>query len=88
MAATMSVSTTFFGIDLLIVCGKLSFMILKAEHEGRIYKWIEKGSRATLVVDDVRQLWWGEVGDPRNLVPLRCAPLEILLQFSILRKQS
>lgn len=58
--------------------------IFRTVHEGREFKWIEKGSRAALVVDDTRMLWCGDPTDPMSLRKLG-APLAVLLEFSILR---
>jgi hypothetical protein len=53
---------------------------------GREYKWVEKGERACLIVDETRLLWWGEPGDPQRAIPIDTAPLEVLLTFSVLRR--
>lgn len=60
-------------------------MTYKTVVGGHEYKWVEKGERACLIVDETHLLWWGEPGDPRNVIPLEHAPLEVLLTFSLLR---
>lgn len=59
-------------------------VILYYECAGKTYKYVERGSVACLVdVDNDILLFWG---DPRGLVPVGVAPLEVLLFFSVSRK--
>lgn len=59
--------------------------VFRSVYEGREYKWIEKGARAALIVDDTRTLWWGDLTDPVALRKIG-APIAVLLELSILRK--
>lgn len=58
-------------------------MVCKTTCDGREYTWIEKGGRAALIMEGTL-LWWGEPGDPRNIIS-PTVPLEVLLALSILR---
>jgi hypothetical protein len=60
-------------------------MILRMKNGGRQWKWVEKGNRACLIVDDTKVVWWGDPGSPYDRVPAGAAPLPVLLQFSIER---
>ena len=71
-------------LDSDLVKSYFSDVVLKTTCGGREYTWIEKSGRACLTVDGSTLLWWGEPGDPRNIIS-PSVPLEVLLALSILR---
>lgn len=54
-------------------------MILRKECAGKQYKWVEKGSRAAIIVGETKAIWWGSVGD---FIDPAIVPLEVMMFFS------
>jgi len=74
------------ALDYGLVKKYFACMVLKTTCGGREYTWIEKSGRACLTVDGSTLLWWGEPGDPQNVIV--DVPLEVLLSLSIQRNRA
>lgn len=52
--------------------------------EGRVYRYVELGSRAMISAEELGVLWWG---DPNDSVPAGKVPLAVMLAFSTARNE-